>query len=237
MTNRDISARYESMAIDDDRADNRSRMEVKKDAQRQALLDAASEMLVHEGPGALSLRKLAKMASASTMAVYTAFGGKDGLMEALFEEAFDRMAEMQASVPQDPDPMTWLGDLGAAYRAFALANPAYYALMISVTMPLTDHLPGDEEDAPPARSISHHPAYSYLHQAVDACIEAGLFREELATSDVADMLWAHVHGLCSLELAGYYADEKAAQARFDLSSETIMRGLVSEKGRKRLEAR
>ncbi|NIJ40196.1 AcrR family transcriptional regulator [Parvibaculum indicum] len=224
------------MAIDDDRADNRSRMEVKKDAQRQALLDAASEMLVHEGPGALSLRKLAKKAGASTMAVYTAFGGKDGLMEALFEEAFDRLAQMQASVPHAPDPMIWLADLGAAYRAFALANPAYYALMISVTMPLTEHVT-EGEDAPPARSISHHPAYSYLHHAVEACIEAGLFREGLAAGDVADMLWAHVHGLCSLELAGYYANEKAAQARFDLSSETIMRGLVSEKGRLRLEAR
>ena len=225
------------MAIDDEQAGTRSRMEVKKDAQRQALLDAASEMLVHEGPGALSLRKLAKKAGASTMAVYTAFGGKDGLLEALFEEAFDRLAEMQADVPRDPDPMTWLGELGAAYRAFALSNPAYYALMISVTMPLTEHVPEEQEETPPARSISHHPAYSYLHQAVEACIEAGYFRDGLAAGDVADMLWAHVHGLCSLELAGYYASEKAAQARFDLSSETIMRGLISEQGRKHLEGR
>ena len=225
------------MAIDDDRADNRSRMEVKKDAQRQALLDAASEMLAHEGPGALSLRKLAKKAGASTMAVYTAFGGKDGLIEALFEEAFDRLSDMQAAAPRDPDPLIWLASLGAAYRAFALANPAYYALMISVTMPLTDHVLEGQQDDPPARSISHHPAYSHLRQAVEACIEAGFFREELDAGDVADMLWAHVHGLCSMELAGYYTNEKAAQERFDLSAETIMRGLVSEKGRKRLQAR
>ena len=215
----------------------RSRTDLKKDAQRQALLDAASEMLAHEGPGALSLRKLAKKAGASTMAVYTAFGGKDGLIEALFEEAFDRLADMQAAVPRDPDPMTWLGELGAAYRAFALANPAYYALMISVTMPLTDHVLDEGEDTPPARSISHHPAYRHLHQAVQACIDAGFFREELTAGDVADMLWAHVHGLCSLELAGYYTNEKAAQDRFNLSAETTMRGLLSEKGRSRLEAR
>lgn len=237
MTKRGISARYKDMTTEVPEADGRSRMDVKKDAQRQALLDAASEMLVHEGPGALSLRKLAKNAGASTMAVYTAFGGKDGLIEALFEEAFDRLAAVQAAVPRDPDPLKWLHDLGAAYRSFALANPAYYALMISVTMPLTGHVLDANEDTPPARGISHHPAYSCLYQAVERCIDEGLFHEGLVAGDVADMLWANVHGLCSLELAGYYASEKAAQARFDLSSETIIRGLISDKGRLHLDRR
>ncbi len=65
-------------------------------AQRDALLDAASEMLVHGGPDAISLRKLAARIGTSTMAVYTAFGGKDGLIAALFTEAFNRLAAAEA---------------------------------------------------------------------------------------------------------------------------------------------
>ena len=69
-----------------------SAADARRSAQREALLDAASEMLVHGGPDAISLRKLAARVGTSTMAVYTAFGGKDGLIAALFMEAFDRLA-------------------------------------------------------------------------------------------------------------------------------------------------
>src|SRR3569833_622612 len=43
----------------------------RRDAQRAALLDAASRMLMHGGPDAISLRKLAAEVGTSTMAVYT----------------------------------------------------------------------------------------------------------------------------------------------------------------------
>ena len=76
--------------------------EERRNAQREALLDAASEMLMHGGPDAISMRKLAARVGASTMAVYTAFGGKEGLITALFEEAFDRLAAAQNAVPRHP---------------------------------------------------------------------------------------------------------------------------------------
>lgn len=210
----------------------------RRNAQRAALLDAASEMLMRGGPDSISLRKLAAKVGTSTMAVYTAFGGKDGLITALFNEAFDRLAAAQNAVPRSPEPLHWLEGLSHAYRRFALDNPSYYALMISVTMPVSEAM---RHEAPgsdlPARGIAHHASYQRLFEAVQACQDDGSFSPNIDTMLIADAFWATVHGLCSLELAGFYASAEAAQARFDFTCPAVVRGLLTEKGLARLASR
>ncbi|HEY4345909.1 MAG TPA: TetR/AcrR family transcriptional regulator [Parvibaculum sp.] len=214
-----------------DESPDTSTVDKRRNAQRAALLDAASEMLMRGGPDAISLRKLAANVGTSTMAVYTAFGGKEGLITALFEEAFDRLAAAQNAVPKSPEPLLWLEGLGRAYRRFALDNPSYYALMISVTMPVSETIRHEERSSnPPARGISRYASYQNLHDAVQACIDDGSFPSDVDTMMIADAFWATVHGLCSLELAGFYASAEAAQERFSFTCFSMMRGVLTEKG-------
>lgn len=212
--------------------------ETRRNAQREALLDAASEMLVHGGPDAISLRKLAAKVGASTMAVYTAFGGKEGLITALFEEAFDRLAAAQNAVPRNPEPILWLASLSRAYRDFALKNPSYYALMISATLPLPASLRHDEPASgePAARSIARHPSYQNLLDAIEACIAEGSMPADAGPAIIADALWATVHGLCSLELAGFHLSAEDAEKRFGVAAGAVMRGLLTPKGLKKYES-
>ena len=207
-------------------------------AQRATLLDAASEMLMRGGPDAISLRKLAAKVGTSTMAVYTAFGGKEGLIAALFEEAFDRLAAAQRSVPKSPEPLLWLEGLGRAYRRFAIDNPSYYALMISVTMPVSEAVRHEEpnDGVPPARRISGQAAYQYLLDAVEACIAEGSLPSDVEAQMIADALWATVHGLCSLELAGFHATSGEAEAHFTFACRAMLRGLMTQAGLARLDA-
>lgn len=205
----------------------------RRDAQRAALLDAASRMLMHGGPDAISLRKLAAEVGTSTMAVYTAFGGKEGLISALYEEAFDRLGATQRAVPRDPDPLVWLANLGRAYHDFALANPSYYALMISVTMPVSEAARHAGAELP-ARGISGHPSYQYLLDAVKACVDEGYFASDVEPVMIADAFWAVAHGLCSLELAGYHTSASEAGARFITTTSAVMTGFLTEKGRARM---
>ena len=198
----------------------------RKAAQRRALLDGASEILMQDGPAGLSLRKLAARVGVSTMAVYTAFGGKEGLMRALFEEAFERLAEAQARAPASRDPLISLANSAAAYRRFALANPAYYALMISITMPLDSQERHAKDDVPAARSIAGQRAFSFLLDGIERAQKGGLLRTDVPTRQIADSFWAMVHGLCSLELAGYDASKAAADRRFAIATEAIMRGFL-----------
>ena len=212
--------------------------EERRNAQREALLDAASEMLMHGGPDAISMRKLAARVGASTMAVYTAFGGKEGLITALFEEAFDRLAAAQNAVPRHPEPILWLANLSRAYRDFALKNPSYYSLMISATLPLPAALRHDEPAScePTARSIARHPSYQNLLDATEACIAEGSMPADAGPAIVADALWATVHGLCSLELAGFHLSAEDAEKRFAVAAGAVMRGLLTPKGLKKYES-
>lgn len=210
----------------------------RRDAQRAALLDAASRMLMHGGPDAISIRKLAVEVGASTMSIYTAFGGKDGLISALYEEAFDRLGATQRAVPRDPDPLVWLASLGRAYHEFALTNPSYYALMISVTMPVSEAMRHTQASGVtlPARGISGHPSYQYLLDAVKACIDEGYFSNSIEPIMIADAFWAVAHGLCSLELAGFHASAEEAEARFVTTTRAVMTGFLTGKGRARMNS-
>nr|RAV90304.1 TetR family transcriptional regulator [Aerococcus tenax] len=211
----------------------------RRDAQRAALLDAASDMLMRGGPDALSLRKIAAKVGTSTMAVYTAFGGKEGLVAALFEEAFDRLADAEFAVERPADPLLWLGGLGQAYRRFAIENPSYYALMISVTMPVSAALRHDQpaDGETPARNISRHPSFQILIDAIEACIAEGSFSADADALVIADALWATTHGHCSLELAGFYASAETAEARFASASTAVLKGFLSPKGLEKLRSR
>jgi AcrR family transcriptional regulator len=215
-----------------------SAADARRNAQREALLDAASEMLVHGGPEAISLRKLAARVGTSTMAVYTAFGGKEGLIFALYEEAFDRLAAAEEAVMKNPEPLLYLRDLAFAYRDFALKNPSYYALMISSTLPVPDSLRHGEtgETNPTARGVTQHRSYRIMLDAVKKCVEDGALPSHHGVEVLADALWAAVHGLCSLELAGFHDSAEAAENRFNVTTGAILRGLLTPEGRKKLDS-
>ncbi|MGH3885636.1 MAG: TetR/AcrR family transcriptional regulator [Pseudonocardiaceae bacterium] len=161
------------------------------DALRIRLLETAGALLTSEGPEALSLRRLAAAAGTSTSAVYALFGGKPGLMRALFVEAFSRFGEHLDTVAPSNDPLADLLALGRAYRASARADPHFYAVMFGSLMP------GFE---PTAQDRAHAEAtFTPLLDAVHRAIAAGLLRDADPVL-IATALWANVHGLVSLEL-------------------------------------
>ncbi|MGH3883158.1 MAG: TetR/AcrR family transcriptional regulator [Pseudonocardiaceae bacterium] len=163
------------------------------DALRIRLLETAGALLTSEGPEALSLRRLAAAASTSTSAVYALFGGKPGLMRALFLEAFSRFGEYQDTVAPSDDPLADLVALGRAYRASARADPHFYAVMFGSLMPGFEPTPQD---------MAHAEAtFTPVVEAVRRAIAAGLLHDGDPVL-IATALWANVHGLVSLELGG-----------------------------------
>jgi AcrR family transcriptional regulator len=170
-------------------------------AVHRSLLDVAGALLAEHGPDALTMRRIATAAGCSTQVLYTAFGGKDGLAEALFREGFRRFAERFAAVPEDDDPLQRLMALGKAYRANALENPHYYRVMFMNAIP--GFAPSDQ-----ARAEADATLESLITQ-VARCIHARVFRAEEPRA-VAETIWAASHGAVSLELAGFFPPEIAA---------------------------
>jgi AcrR family transcriptional regulator len=155
------------------------------------LVDQAARILVEDGPGGLSLRKLAAAAGVSTMPVYTLFGDKEGLLAAMHREGFRRLGEALAAVPVTDEPLTDLVAFGLAYRAAALASPHLYGLMFGRIAP--GFTPGPEDRA--AADLTYRP----LVEAVERCQAAGAFTSG-DPERIALHLWAVAHGMVSLEL-------------------------------------
>lgn len=160
------------------------------------LIDEAGRLLSEEGPAGLSLRRLAARAGTSTMAVYTRFGDKDGLLAAMHAEGFHRLgrALSQAAELHRRHPLAALAEMGMAYRRAALESPHLYHLMFGQAAP------GFQPDEA-GRAIADA-AYRPLVEGVRRAVDAGQLEDRGDDGRVALYLWAVAHGHVSLEIAG-----------------------------------
>ena len=167
------------------------------DPRRREVVEVAARLLAEDGPHGLSLRRIAAEAGGSTQLVYTLFGGKQGLANALYREGFTRLADdirdALAAAPAAPDPERVVA-LGRAYLAFARREPAFFSVMFGRAIP-------DFTPTRSTRTAGRLCTFGQLVALTHECLEAGTLVGRPA-DDLARMCWATAHGLASLEVAG-----------------------------------
>jgi AcrR family transcriptional regulator len=167
------------------------------DTRRRQVVEAAARVLAEDGPHGLSLRRIATEAGGSTQIVYTLFGGKPGLADALYGEGFRRLSQTMvaavAAAPPPGDPERLMA-LGRAYLAFAETEPAFFAVMfgraIAGFTPTRD-----------TRASGRECTFGLVVQEAQACLDAGTLVGPDA-EDLARICWATGHGVASLDSAG-----------------------------------
>jgi AcrR family transcriptional regulator len=159
----------------------------KDPAVRTLLIERAAQMLRARTP--ITLRSIVEGTGVSTMAVYTYFGGMDGLWRAMRQEGFSRLAANLEVLPQSADPVGDLAALGSAYLANALANPDLYRVMFDA---------GFELENPEAADETLHRLLHGVHRAK----EIGRFRDDVDAGALATQVWVVGHGLASLVATG-----------------------------------
>ncbi|WP_219066715.1 TetR/AcrR family transcriptional regulator [Candidatus Mycobacterium methanotrophicum] len=168
---------------------------------RNRLVAAALAVLERDGPAAIQARTLAGEIGASTMAVYTHFGGMPKVIEAVMREGLARFAEHTRGVPQTEDPMADLIAGGLAYGEFAMQNPQLYRLLFGLSDLAAVHkLSGD--GATPWHLAEGVDALSVLVSAVERVIEAGRIRPQEPTPAATQILSA-THGFVLLAMTGF----------------------------------
>jgi AcrR family transcriptional regulator len=176
-----------------------------REALRATVIDAAGEILAKQGPAGLTMRGLAAALGCTTSVLYTMFGDKHGLIDAMYGEGFERLAARMRAIPHDAPPGRRLRLSGLAYRENALSSPQLYRLTFGAAAP--EHTPGPRARA--AAEASLEP----LIEIVQACIDAGLFRRE-DPRFIAQVLTAAAHGAVSLELSHYFWSRAEAEQRY-----------------------
>ncbi len=160
--------------------------------QQRAILTAALELLATGGPQALRVRDIAEAAGCTTMAVYSRFGSKDGVVDAIYIDAFRRFTEA-LSRERGGATHDRAMRLGLAYRKWARANPGAYLVMFTEAVP--GFTPSETAVEVAVKS------FDVLLSAVEDLQADGQMRDGDPT-EAAWALWGMAHGLVMLELAG-----------------------------------
>lgn len=173
------------------------------DELRSKLLDVAVNLLASDGPDSLTMRRIATEAGCTTTVIYTMFGNREGLAEALYLEGFERFRRFLEAAPQRRDPLEHLQALCPAYRQACLAEPCYYSLMFERAIP-------GFEPSERARTLARA-ALNIFDRVIADCISAGHLIPTQPRK-IADALWAAAQGAISLERAGHLRDGRTYEA-------------------------
>lgn len=157
---------------------------------REALLEAAGEILRERGAAEITVREAARRAGVSHNAPYRHFPDRESLLSALARDAFTEFAGALRAAASAKNPKTARKNLGEAYVEFALEHPERYNLMFGDSIPESHYA----EFEPIARS-----SFETLKEVM-ARNTHGL--TDTVLEDLAAKEWAQVHGLVSLLLGG-----------------------------------
>ncbi|MFC8952963.1 TetR/AcrR family transcriptional regulator [Streptomyces sp. NPDC057101] len=145
---------------------------------RQAVLAAALDVIAADGPGALSLRDLARRAGVSHAAPAHHFKDRTGLLTAVAAQGYELLAEALAAAPD-------LRERGVRYVRFAVEHPAHFQVMFQ-----PDLLRADDPDLLAARERASAGLRSGVAELRDV--------PDARTAGVA--AWSLAHGFATLLL-------------------------------------
>lgn len=182
---------------------------------RERILEVASGLLASRGPDGVTVRRVADGADTTTRAIYSLFGDKRGLLQALHHEAAALMTRTHHEVEARDDLVAEMVDLGLAYRRAAMEDPHTFRLLMGGT-------PGFEPDPDDVRLGRQ--AFSRVIETLDRLASADRLGGRTAER-AGTQMWALVHGLTSLELLGVLEAHGDPEAFWREAVETLLRGL------------
>jgi AcrR family transcriptional regulator len=156
---------------------------------RQRILKAATELFLEGGLAALSVRAIAKRAGLSTIGIYSHFDGKQGILDTLYIEGFERVAEAMRVSETGLSAKEKALQACANYLQVAERYGAHYRLIF-----------GESDDtytpSPEARAVAQSAFQSLLDIAALFLPEDASLRQKQRR---ALETWAIVHGYVGLQ--------------------------------------
>ena len=158
---------------------------------REALIEAALELIAKKGPAGFTFADAARSAGVSSAAPYRHFRDREELIADVARRGFELFADRLEHAWDDgrPEPFTAFENVGRAYLAFARDEPAYYSAMFEAGLSF------DDDSA--LRQASDR-SFAILRQASDALC-ARLPPEKRPPALMMSLhAWALSHGIASL---------------------------------------
>ena len=159
---------------------------------REALIEAAMELLLEDGPGAIGLRAVARRAGVSHGAPYRHFDNHDDLLCAVAERGCRQLWErcVHAQSGAGSDARIRFQAIGVTYMCFAWEHPGRFAVMFSEVASASD-----------AVRSAQGSIFALASSAISAAQRQGHFAPG-DPQELALIAWSGVHGYAQLRTGG-----------------------------------
>jgi AcrR family transcriptional regulator len=189
--------------------------------RRDELVACALALLRRDGPGALTMRNVADEAGVTATALYRHFASKEALLAEIVRAAYAVFRQSLMGQVPTGDPEVWLRLAFDRFLRFALEHPNYYRLLFVEPHGIgIDRYPDDFR-------AGRSSGFRQLRDLVAASMRAGVIAGQSSrdAADVALTIYAHMHGLITLFLAGRFPDARVFQRFYLESLDRLLSGL------------
>lgn len=162
---------------------------------KDALIDAARELVAERGPAGFTLAEAAKRVGVTGAAPYRHFADRAALMKELATRGFALFDAQQKAAWQDgkPDAVTAFRRMGASYLRFCKAEPGLYSAMF-----------GTQQS--PASLAANASFETLLMATVAVLAQYGVPAGGAAA--LASRIWALSHGVAMLSMNQFLTAER-----------------------------
>ncbi len=159
---------------------------------REALIQAAQDLIGAKGPAGFTIAEAARLAGVSPAAPYRHFRDAESLLAEVATRGFDTFrdrlaAALKASAPADPARAAEA--VGRAYLTFAREEPAFYAAMFEARIA--------REPFPDLQAAGDR-AFGVLRLLAERLAAATPIQSRPPALMIALHLWSMAHGIASL---------------------------------------
>jgi AcrR family transcriptional regulator len=159
---------------------------------REALIQAAQDLIGAKGPAGFTIAEAARLAGVSPAAPYRHFRDAESLLAEVATRGFDQFRDRLAAA-LDASPASDLSQaaeaVGRAYLAFAREEPAYYAAMFEARIA--------REPFPDLQAAGDR-AFAVLRKLAELLAGAARIQPRPPALMIALHIWSTAHGVASL---------------------------------------
>lgn len=166
---------------------------------KHKLIDTTRQMIDNDGIQSVSLREIGNKARLSRSAVYRHFKSKEDLLSAIVLEDFQTLKEtINHIIGHTDDPFETVAAIMKGYYTFGIDNPERYRLLFCREF--------NKKQYPDI----HRAAFD-IFETVMKCIAKAQAQDRIigkSASELTAMVYAFVHGLALLNIAGHTESKK-----------------------------
>src|SRR5215470_12153552 len=182
---------------------------------KEALLQAALDLIGQKGAAGFTFADAARMAGVSAAAPYRHFRDRDELLASIAQRGFEQFEALLTQAWDDgrPDTVTAFERVGKAYLRFAREESSFYSAMFESGLPV---------DSNPTLQAASERAFGIIRAAAErlaALAPPGVPRPPAMM--MALHIWSMSHGVASL-----FARGDAARRRLPMSPDELLEAEV-----------